>query len=357
MERVRRKELDGLRGVAALIVLVAHVSNSVKLWNGFLGYGTGKVGVMIFFCLSGYLMGALYLNRKPSAEEVFRYGLHRMSRIAPLFLALVFVSLICGALFTNSIFYGVHEGNLLQHLTFQRATGVMWTIPVEVQFYACFVALWFVYSGARWAFLLLCAALIPWLWNAADDAHRIGSTLLAWAPYFLVGLLVSRLPENPAPSRVSSAFWSALFIGAAASCLVLFPQIALEIGGPELREDVHMDPWHNPWSYLVVGALLAATVRSPLARKLLGNAPMIYAGAISYSVYLLHMPVIVALKRATPLAQQPELFLLAATVLTGLIASASFYLFEDPVRRRLNAWGQPLSSLRFGAGRKTEAAE
>lgn len=358
MERVRRKELDGLRGVAALIVLVAHVSNSVKLWDGFLGYGTGKIGVMIFFCLSGYLMGALYLNRKPNGEEVFRYGLHRLSRIAPLYLALVFVSLICGALFTKSIFYNVHSGNLLQHLTFQRGTGVMWTIPVEVQFYACFIALWFVHAWARWAFLALCAASMPLLWDAAGEAHRIGSTLLAWAPYFLVGLLVSRLPENPAPSRVSNAAWSVTFAGAAASCLVLFPQIALEIGGPDLRDDVHLDPWHNPWSYLVVGVLLAATVRSSLAKKLLGNAPMIYAGAISYSVYLLHMPVIIALKRATPLAQQPELFLLAATVLTGLVASASFYFFEDPVRRRLNKWGDHLSPMRLGAAaRKPEAAE
>jgi peptidoglycan/LPS O-acetylase OafA/YrhL len=356
MERARRRELYGLRGIAALIVLVAHVSNSVKLWDGFLGYGTGKVGVMIFFCLSGYLMGALYLNRKPNSAEVLRYGLHRLSRIAPLYLALVFISLICGALFAKSIFYNVHSGNLLQHLTFQRGTGVMWTIPVEVQFYACFVALWFVYSGARWAFLLLCAGLIPWLWNAADDAQRIGSTLLAWAPYFLAGLLVSRLPEEPAPSRVSNAFWSAVFIGAAASCLVLFPQIALEIGGPDLRDDVHMDPWHNPWSYLVVAVLLAATVRSPLAKTLLGNAPMIYAGAISYSLYLLHMPVIIALKRATPLAQYPELFLVATTVLTGLVASASFYLFEDPVRRRLNQLGKHLPAMRPAISR-AEAAE
>lgn len=358
MERVRRRELDGLRGVAALIVLVAHVSNSVKLWDGFLGYGTGKIGVMIFFCLSGYLMGALYLNRKPDADAVIRYGLHRLSRIAPLYLALVFLSLICGALLANSIFYNVHDGNLFQHLTFQRATGVMWTIPVEVQFYACFVALWFVHSTARWAFLLVCALLLPMLWNAAEDAYRIGSTLLAWAPYFLVGLLVSRLPETAAPSRHADIAWTMAFLGAVVAILVLFPRIALRIGGPDLLEDVHVDPWHNPWSYLAVGLLLAATVRSSLAKKLLGNTPMIYAGAISYSVYLLHMPVILALKRATPLAQYPEAFLVATTVLTGLLASASFYFFEDPVRRRLNKWGDQLSPMRLSArGRKPEAAE
>jgi len=44
----RRRELDGLRGLAAIIVLVSHVSNETGLWGNLLGHGGGRIGVMIF---------------------------------------------------------------------------------------------------------------------------------------------------------------------------------------------------------------------------------------------------------------------------------------------------------------------
>ena len=68
--------LDGLRGLAAVIVLVSHVSNNVGLWGGVLGHGGGQIGVMIFFVLSGYLMGFLYLDRPFNSAEVWSYAVH-----------------------------------------------------------------------------------------------------------------------------------------------------------------------------------------------------------------------------------------------------------------------------------------
>lgn len=54
---VYRPELDGLRGLAAYIVLVSHASNMTGLWGTLLGNGAGQFGVMLFFVLSGFLMG------------------------------------------------------------------------------------------------------------------------------------------------------------------------------------------------------------------------------------------------------------------------------------------------------------
>ena len=87
----RRRELDGLRGLAAFIVLVSHVSNRTGLWGNLLGHGGGRIGVMIFFCLSGYLMGTLYLSSPFRPVEVWRYALHRFARVAPLYYLVVFV--------------------------------------------------------------------------------------------------------------------------------------------------------------------------------------------------------------------------------------------------------------------------
>jgi len=102
----RRPELDGLRGVAALIVLLSHVSNKTGLWGGIFGRGGGQIGVMLFFVLSGYLMGMLYLDRPFRRIEVQRYVVHRGARIVPLYYLIVLLSFI--SVGTSGLLYGVH---------------------------------------------------------------------------------------------------------------------------------------------------------------------------------------------------------------------------------------------------------
>src|SRR5580704_17034654 len=92
--RAHRPELDGLRGLAAYVVVVSHISNESNLWNGLLGRGGGQLGVMLFFVLSGYLMGALYLDRPFRAGEVWAYAVRRIARVVPLFYVVVTLALV-----------------------------------------------------------------------------------------------------------------------------------------------------------------------------------------------------------------------------------------------------------------------
>ncbi|TIW24509.1 MAG: acyltransferase, partial [Mesorhizobium sp.] len=58
----RLQNLDGLRGLAALLVVAGHLCNVLGVLPGIFGAGGAQVGVQLFFCLSGFLMGMLYLN-------------------------------------------------------------------------------------------------------------------------------------------------------------------------------------------------------------------------------------------------------------------------------------------------------
>jgi peptidoglycan/LPS O-acetylase OafA/YrhL len=333
----RRRELDGLRGLAAFLVLVSHVSNRTGLWGNLLGHGGGQIGVMIFFCLSGYLMGALYLSSPFRPVAVWRYALHRFARVAPLYYLVVFVSLGLGIFLEVSPFYGVTDKNLAQHVLMVRGVSVLWTIPVEVQFYSAFVGLWALSAVTSSKVpVVLCAACIPVFWCLKYELKNVNDSLVAWAPFFLVGLLISRLKETRTPTRTMNLMWSVGFVIGVALLALLYPQVAFWLGGQEFADKVKSRAWHDPLAYVGVGWLLVAALRAPLARVLLGNSAMVFAGAISYSAYLFHVPIMNLLNRQTSLIKSPELFLLATMTATTALGALSFYLFENPARRSLN---------------------
>jgi len=74
--------LHGVRGIAAAMVFVSHLGNA--------GYypwikGFGQLGVLLFFVLSGFLMGLLYMEERSSARDWARYAVRRVFRVYPLF--------------------------------------------------------------------------------------------------------------------------------------------------------------------------------------------------------------------------------------------------------------------------------
>jgi peptidoglycan/LPS O-acetylase OafA/YrhL len=61
---MRHPTLDGLRGLAALLVVLSHFSNRTGMWGVRLGDGGGQIGVMLFFLVSGSSWGVFILKRK-----------------------------------------------------------------------------------------------------------------------------------------------------------------------------------------------------------------------------------------------------------------------------------------------------
>jgi peptidoglycan/LPS O-acetylase OafA/YrhL len=337
-ERAHRPELDGLRGLAAYVVVVSHISNASNLWNGLLGRGGGQIGVMLFFVLSGYLMGALYLDRPFRAGEVWAYAVRRIARVVPLFyvvvtLALVF-NLIGARLGFDLALYEIAPDNVFRHYALLDGVSVFWTIPVEMHFYLTFVFLWLVFAYSRAALIALLAGAIAAEYLFQLDAGAYSRTLVFFGAFFLSGVLISRLRRLDEPVS-AGPLWSLGFAGCLAFTLLLFPNVYLAVFGQQRwLIDVQLrQMWHDPIYLAAASACLYMALASPLAARVLGNRFMVYSGKISYSVYLLHLPVIDLLARLFPASAMPEIFLLLAFGLTTAVASVSYYLIEAPSRR------------------------
>jgi len=126
--------LDGLRAVAALFVVFSHLINR----NLASGYSTSTIGVAIFFSLSGFLMGYLYLFKEFSPNAVVNYCISRFSRIAPAYLTVILVSYVIFNFIDESFVYTISNNNVLRHLLFLGNVSVFWSIPPEIQFYVFF---------------------------------------------------------------------------------------------------------------------------------------------------------------------------------------------------------------------------
>jgi peptidoglycan/LPS O-acetylase OafA/YrhL len=334
-ERQHIAGLDGLRGLAACIVVVSHISNMTNLWGGALGRGGGQIGVMLFFVLSGYLMGLLYLDRTFSRTEVWNYAVRRVARVLPLFYAVAVGELLLeqiGRLTGSALqFYQIDDPLLL--LTLVQGTDVFWTIPIEIQFYAIFVAVWAFYSlWARGAIVTtIIGAAVLFILTRKDSPGLEGSTsglVTHYVPFFACGLSVSHyLPRNV--GRLLRP-WPAVLAASFPLFLLTYPQIATAAFG------VDIGLWNNPLCLaLAVGCLIATVSASP-ASSVLSTRPMRHLGKVSYSLYLLHQPVLLLLDSMTQLRHWPELFLVVGLALAIAVATVVQRFFEAPTRHAIN---------------------
>lgn len=310
---MRSASLDGLRGAAALVVVLSHVCMFYDFPKAI--SWSGQTAVQVFFVLSGYLMATQYLGKPISAAGLDAYARRRIGRVVPLYIAVVIASFVVTS-FGFKYFYIINTYNLWRHLLFIDGISALWAVPVEVHFYVAFPLLWLVFSYSRVLGGLILACLIP-------------AFLFSWVPwipnpfyyaYFLAGVVVSFIPIRKLPG------WA--FLAALAGMVPALP------GMTTPPENPYPGFWTSPYSLLAVCFLLYATRTTNLAATLLGNCVMAnIIGKISYPVYLLHPPVIMVLLLHTNARGSLVLFAGAVIVMSLAVAWLVHIAFEEPMRR------------------------
>lgn len=326
-------ELESLRGVAALLVFLFHA-------DGWLQFGTagvsgtwsslplafihgGHSGVSLFFVLSAFLLSQPFLKEIAGGHRVSRTNFYRRRalRILPLYYAMVLLatalnaeSLADGFIAIPYLFFLEPMANWVEPL--KPFSDVWWSLATELQFYLLLPFLPLL-MGRRarfgWAALAL-YALAYWLlfvvgvlydtWPMFHNFLRLG--VLGRANFFLLGILAAWWYQHYGLSVRERLAASPLWRNGGADLLLLSIILAQ---GALLRWSVYTGffraegpvnfLWHLPegvlWAALVLVILIA-----PLRAKILfSNRVLAWVGVVSYSVYVLHLPVLIAWVRLT----------------------------------------------------------
>lgn len=141
LSKIKRIEvLDGLRGIAVLIVFLSHSSGRDQSMASFLNFhGIGHIGVYLFFTLSAFLLGLGIFSKSLTSNNIKSFFIKRSLRIIPLYYTIVTGIFLFQVIFNHYSPTYLHVSNgwsgYFEHLYFYRGDGVFWSIVAEVQFY------------------------------------------------------------------------------------------------------------------------------------------------------------------------------------------------------------------------------
>ena len=353
----RDNVLDGLRGIAVALVVLYHLHEYVpQLWPGETAFGEsgalGKlmgffwIGVDLFYMLSGYLIGSAVL--KPSVWDPARFVKNRLTRIVPAYYVSMFLVLILiEQHFLKSpqgwVHIGLHALFLqgLQPWSMFSINGPYWTLSVEFGFYAVMLTL-APFLRTRWVWGLLLGMLavgLLWrssVWLQVEQAQRYfwALQLPGAIDEFAAGLTLAALQHRHgwlARGHRGNALTGAvlLLVGTVlvGACLNFFIRLSVDYwahGSVVLISRLLLCTGFALW---MTGFLLMKD--QPWLNALVRYSGLGLLGRISFSVYLYHVPVILAMHRWADTLIQPGWLWVTLTV--GLIlacAAASFVLVE-----------------------------
>ena len=326
------RKLNSLRGLAALAVVVAHFSGETGWLGGYPGTGAGQLGVMLFFILSGFLMAFLYVDQPVDRRRYWRYAVARFARVVPLFAAVIIASAVLPRLGVTGLLYDLPtRPEVLSHVLLLSGKNILWTIPTELHFYVAFLAIWWIAGRSPGAAALTSAGVIA-LSIGFGTPRFTGEVLsipydlrLAQViPFFLAGVLFAFIYRRwTFPGRQQRS----VFAVALLAIPLMYPLIFEAVFG--FRHGL----WNDPLVLAVVTAVFGVVLFTvPDTSVVTSNRVGDFFGRISYSLYLLHVPVMrFIIDLELPNTARFVIFLAISVALS----TAVFYAFERPAQRIL----------------------
>ena len=355
----RMKDIDVLRGIAIIFVLIQHTAYNLIYWNQkslfeFYDYCDGTVGVALFFVISGFLITKLYLsdfqkeNKTTTINNALLFWCRRGVRLFPAALFWL-LAVIAGSLFSKS--FGSVKASLegafaalfqIANFRFMSCFGhyecglnvVHWTLSLEQQFYFIFPFL--VYFTKKKLAPVLGLLLVLQLFSASFEAP-FGFRFSG----FVIGILIGILSKSSYYTVIMPRFLNKSLL--TRIVLFTFLIVALTFSMGKNTELGTQNLKYNLATFISgILVLIASYNQSFLLPQSRVKSLLLFIGERSYSYYLCHMFCFVLAKiilqpyypQNEPNALAMFIYMGVAALFCGVFGEFSYRILEVNFKKR-----------------------
>ncbi len=346
--------LDGIRGIAILLVLGMHTQ--IAFLQG------GFIGVEVFFVLSGFLITTILLKEFDTSGRIdFRnFYIRRFLRLFPALILMLIVLNTFTLLFqTSEIQTAALKGSLvtLFYLSnWVRALNLFdlvylqhtWSLAIEEQFYIIFplllTTLLRLFSQKRVILIIAGLSLFSWLWRVVLTSQgatmaRVNFGLDTRLDGLLMGcvlaLVLASTAYRPLKQVMRRVRYFASFLALGACCTILYCAITAN-EAHALTYEIMLSLVSSSTCFLI---LYVVTIESSPIKSILEFKPLVLIGKISYGFYLLHwvfFNILVYFFRVSTITPGVAA---AGTAIAFAASLLSYQLIERPVLRLKSRFG------------------
>lgn len=342
---LHKNNIDSLRAIAILSVMAHHINAYAKFNIPFFGEFGGLIGVQLFFLISGYL-----IIKSAESSSIKTFITHRIFRIFPAYLFTILSLLIARIIFLDGylsefielkIYFLLNLLNLQQFsvpsLILLDQIHVGWSLTVELIWYGIAVSLATLFykyklKNGMWIWLLIFTCILSLVWVFAARAgkldflfeqqlkdhgipltpqsiwHLVNGNIIGHLYFFVLGVVLRKY-ERELIKINSSVLWIGAFVFV---WLIEFWQNIIGV-------------MPQPVSAIGLACLMILFLKC----NYLNDFGLNFVGKISYSLYLVHSPVLVIFFLYFKFDGILPLFICISLIFT--IATLVFYFIERPM--------------------------
>lgn len=332
-----RPDIDGIRAIAILSVLLFHASP--------INFQAGFIGVDIFFVISGFLITSIILSKTSSYSfSLKEFYVRRVRRIFPALICLLLFNFIVGwfVLFPNEYSqlakHIIGGGTFFNNILLWQESGYfdlnsnlkpllhLWSLSIEEQFYLFWPMTLLLFSRQTRlvGLILIGIASLSFIFNILTlSTDTIASFYLPATRIWelaIGGLLSYLLTYNNKNSRYYPSF-------------SIIGLLLIGIGFVLISKDTLYPGWYALYPVLGTMLLISGGPHSIINKYLLSNRLFVWVGLISYPLYLWHWSLL-SYSHILSHGQPDRLSRFTIVIISFLLAWLTYRFIEQPIRKK-----------------------
>ncbi|MCC0686406.1 acyltransferase family protein [Clostridioides sp. ZZV14-6345] len=331
--------LDGLRGVAVIIVLGSHFGHArMNIFPNINLIGFGQFGIYIFFFLSWFLLSRQFYKReeKITIRYLISYFNKRIFRVIPLY----YIVLMIDFYITKVYFPDQNINMLFSCMLLKEAPGVFRTIPIEIKSYLLLPVVSVIFkklSKNKEGCIILIITVISMVFLNIyfGDTNILGTLgIEKYYIYFIAGSITALIHEKIRTYKFNNNLITKSVLAICITMLVIqIPIIWIKIfPGYASVYEINWEEFYQ-YRYLIgvfiipIIVLITLLDEKSFLKKVLDSKILRYIGKISFSIYCIHM-LVINVVFYTFLDFSSSIKSIITLIITLIFSTITYYLIE-----------------------------